>query len=186
MNYANNINYDNNNYYNSVLNNSNGSFYDSNYSNYWYTTDTSTSSIESNASPILNRQVTNTINKNNDNNNYFYNQSYANGNYNNTNYQPVSNQSSNQYYATHSSPIIQENKTQSYSCSNQFSTEILPLLEAITNGESSMRRRLRTAFTQEQRRHLLNIFQTQMYPSKELLEELSTKMNVTTTIVQVR
>jgi hypothetical protein len=45
---------------------------------------------------------------------------------------------------------------------------------------------MRTAFTTDQRKYLLKIFEKQIYPSKDLLEELSKKLNVTTTIIQVR
>lgn len=47
------------------------------------------------------------------------------------------------------------------------------------------KRRMRTTFTLEQRKYLFKIFEKQMYPTKDLVEELSKKFKVTTTIIQV-
>ena len=161
---------------NSLLNNSTGSYYDSSYYNnninnynYWYPNDTSTSSIYMNGSPITNRGslCNNQYVQNYSNNDVYYNQPTTSAHYNNYQSSPIS---------------LNENKTNG-STNIDFNSEILPLIDAITNGCS--KRRMRTAFTQDQRKYLLEIFEKYVYPGKDLLEELAAKMNVTTTIIQV-
>jgi hypothetical protein len=169
-----------NSYYNignndSVLNNSTGSYYDSYYknnSNYWYPNDTSSSSVETIGSPIFDRG--NLFNNQ-------YNHSYSNTNNYHNNYQSI-NSPINTHINYKSSPIIVETNSTD-GVNNDFSTKILPLIDAITNGSS--KRRMRTAFTQDQRKYLLQVFEKHVYPGKDLLEELAAKMNVNTTIVQV-
>ena len=163
-----------------VFNNSNNNnYYDSYYNRYWIPrSDCSSSSIDTSdsSSPNTSRQLSYTQNS-------FYSQNYISPQYNN-NFQ--SDYSKTSLYSEaksqlHSSPISTNNETVDL----KFNTEILPLIDAITNGDGSLKRRMRTAFTQEQRKYLLRVFEKQMYPTKEILEELSNKFNVTPTIIQV-
>ena len=45
-------------------------------------------------------------------------------------------------------------------------------------------KRARTAFTTEQRRYLLSVFEKSSYPSKEILEAIANKFNVTSSVIQ--
>jgi hypothetical protein len=67
----------------------------------------------------------------------------------------------------------------------EFENEILPLINAVKNNSSSnSKRRTRTAFTIQQRKYLLTIFEKSIYPTKDQLEQLSSELNVSASIIQ--
>lgn len=50
--------------------------------------------------------------------------------------------------------------------------------------KSTKKPRIRTAFSTEQRRYLLSVFEQTIYPTKEILETLANELNVTTSVIQ--
>lgn len=57
--------------------------------------------------------------------------------------------------------------------------------ENCNNYDVNLKRRVRTTFTDEQRKKLLKVFEKQMYPTNVQIEDLSMSFKVTTHIVQV-
>lgn len=142
----------------------------------------------SNTSPISNIQAYPYYNYYNYTNYYDYSyQNHSNYDFSYSNYyqNPIQN-ASFQYSQLNDvdSKQPQANKQQTTPCKNIINQLLEGEDENQSDESKKSRRRFRTQFTMEQRRYLLSIFERTIYPSKEVLEQVSKELKVTIPILQ--